>query len=78
MPCGRTDQIEAFIKGEGETPVGAGVTSSGLPLFVFTNPETNSFTIALRRPDGITCLLIGGQGYTVIEPAPPKKPGKDS
>jgi hypothetical protein len=73
-PCGPTGRVEARIAKEyGESIVGAGITPGGI-LFTTMNPETQTFTIMLRRPDGQTCVLMGGTGYATQEPT---KPGKD-
>lgn len=70
-PCGPTGKVEARIAKEyGESLVGAGITPGGI-LFTTTNPQTGSFTIMLRRPDGQTCVLMGGTGYAIQEPTKP-------
>lgn len=62
-PCGPTGQVEKRIKDEyGESIVGAGITRGGI-LFTLVNPDTKTFTILLRRPDGMTCVMMGGTGY---------------
>jgi len=63
QPCGPTGQVEKRIADQyGESIVGAGVVAGGV-MFLTTNPETGTFTIMLRRPDGLTCVLMGGTGY---------------
>ena len=67
QPCGPTGIVEKRIAKEyGESIVGAGITPGGI-LFTLTNPDTGTFTILLRRPDGMTCVLMGGTGYTAQE-----------
>lgn len=62
-PCGPTGQVEARIhKQYGESIVGAGIVPGGI-LFTTANPKTQTFTILLRRPDGMTCVMMGGTGY---------------
>ncbi len=69
--CGPMGQVEARIAKEyGESIVGAGIVPGGI-LFTTTNPVTGSFTILLRRPDGQTCVLMGGTGYDMQEPTKP-------
>lgn len=58
----------------GEHPVAAGVAQSGM-VYVTANPETGTFTVLLRRPDGISCILVAGRGWAQHEPA---KPGQDT
>lgn len=73
--CAPTGMIERRIFDQyGESIVGAGVTAGGI-LFTLANPETGTFTVLLRRPDGQTCVMIGGTGFTTAEP---DKPGKNT
>jgi hypothetical protein len=73
-PCGPTGAVEKRIADQyGESIVGAGITPGGI-LFITMNPETQTFTIMLRRPDGQTCVLMGGTGYATAEPETPGKP----
>lgn len=63
QPCGPTGMVEKRIHDQyGESIVGAGITPGGI-MFLTSNPQTGSFTIMLRRPDGQTCVLMGGTGY---------------
>jgi len=67
-PCGPTGTVEKRIHDQyGETIVGAGVVAGGI-LFTLANPDTQTFTILLRRPDGMTCVLMGGTGYAMQDP----------
>jgi len=66
-PCGPTGKVEARIQKEyGESIIGAGVVAGGY-LFTTVNPQTGTFTILLRRPDGQTCVLMGGTGYATTD-----------
>lgn len=74
IPCGPTGLVEKSIRDRyGENVIGAGVVQGGL-LFVTNNPKTGTFTVMLRRPDGQTCVLMGGTGYATQEQV---KPGAD-
>jgi len=57
----------------GESIVGAGVTAGGV-MFLTSNPTTGTFTIMLRRQDGMTCVLMGGTGYATQDSI---EPGED-
>ena len=71
MPCGPTGMVEKRIKdSSGETIVGAGIVPGGI-LFTLANPDTGSFTILLRKPDGQTCLIMAGTGYATQESVKP-------
>jgi hypothetical protein len=70
-PCGPTGQVEKRIaKDYGESVVGAGITPGGV-MFLTSNPVSGSFTILLRRPDGQTCVLMGGTGYATTDAIKP-------
>jgi hypothetical protein len=72
--CGPTGQVEKRIHTDyGESIVGAGVVNGGV-MFLTSNPTTGTFTIMLRRQDGMTCVLMGGNGYATLESI---KPGTD-
>jgi len=63
QPCGPTGQVEKRIADQyGESIIGAGVVDGGV-MFLTTNPDTGTFTIMLRRKDGLTCVLMGGTGF---------------
>lgn len=69
MPCGPTGPFEESMRRQyGEVPVGAGITMQGLPLLILANPETGSFTVTMRKPGRITCIINAGKGWTAIEP----------
>jgi hypothetical protein len=36
-------------------------------MLIFSNPRTGTFTITIRRPGGITCLMTGGNSWTLVE-----------
>ncbi len=67
QPCGPTGMVERrIVEMFGESIVGAGVVAGGV-MFLTTNPDTQTFTIMLRRADGQTCVLMGGTGYATQE-----------
>jgi hypothetical protein len=68
QPCGPTGMVEKRIHDQyGESIVGAGVVDGGSLVFLTANPDSGTFTIMLRRPDGMTCVLMGGTGYATQE-----------
>jgi hypothetical protein len=73
-PCGPTGVLEQqLLTKYGEQVVAAGITPAG-KMFTLANPATGSFSVIVRRPDGLTCLVIGGDGFTTIDAI---KPGTD-
>lgn len=74
QPCGPTGLVEKRIHDQfGETVVGAGMAPGGV-IFITSNPVTQTYTILLRRPDGMTCVLMGGTGYAAADAEKPGKP----
>lgn len=57
----------------GESPIGVGITQNGI-VYVTHNPQTHTFTIIIRRPDGIACLMTGGVGWENVTAL---TPGRD-
>lgn len=67
-PCAPTANIEAMLKEKyGETPAQVGITESDIPIVIYTNPETQTFTITIRREGGLSCFMVGGSSWTAVE-----------
>ena len=67
-PCGPTKNIVKMLKEKyGETPSVAGITDDNAPMLIFSNPKTGTFTITVRRPGGVSCLMFGGNSWTLVE-----------
>lgn len=74
MPCGPSDKMQTELQNKyGEVIVGGGFVNDSL-IIITTNAKSHTFTILMRRPDGISCLLIGGKGFAIAEPAQIKGP----
>lgn len=58
----------------GEQPIAAGVAQSGM-VYITANAETGTFTVLLRRPDGISCILVAGRGWAQHQPV---RPGRET
>ena len=61
----------------GEHLSAAGVATGGGLIQVYSNPESGSWTIAVRIPDGPTCILSSGEGWSTETVAAPL-PGRPS
>lgn len=73
-PCGPRNAVEKRIWTEyGESIVGAGLSQGGI-VYVTENPQTGTFTILIRRPDGTACVMLGGSGWASIDAV---TPGRD-
>ena len=66
-PCGPRAAIpEGLAKKYKEFPTARGLTSEGLMIEVFAS-ESGSFTVLMNRPDGIACILSGGEVWETQE-----------
>jgi hypothetical protein len=66
--CGPTPNIIAMLFSKyGERPGIAGLTDNNIPVLIFTNPKTGTFTITIRRPGNMSCLMTSGTSWTPIE-----------
>lgn len=66
--CAKTAEIVKLLTGEyGETAAFAGISTTGTPVLIFTNPKTGTFTITMRQPGGITCMMTGGKNWTPVD-----------
>lgn len=67
MPCIPKLALDQQIaKRYGESILGAGVTPVGI-LYITVNPTTGTFTVVMRRPDGMACIVGGGKGWATTE-----------
>lgn len=64
-PCGmRADMLEQLESTFGEVLAGQGVIGDGTMTGEFTvNPADGSWTVIVTRPDGLSCVVIGGKGW---------------
>lgn len=70
--CAPTGIIEQELASKyAESIVSAGIVP-GARMFTLANPKTGSFTVIIVRPDGVSCLVMGGNGFTTIEAAKPE------
>jgi hypothetical protein len=70
-PCAPYEAYaEGLGKRFGERPVLHGVaTGGGAEVIIFANPDSGTFSIGMRAPNGMFCLMMTGDGMT---PAPGK------
>ena len=72
VSCGKTADIEKFLRSDyKETPAYVGVSQGGSPVLIFTNPEKQTFTVVMRKPNGVSCMMVAGINWTEVEQ--PKK-----
>lgn len=69
MPCGPSDKMQTELQNKyGEVIVGGGFVGQNI-IVITTNPKSGSFTVMSMMPNGQACLLIGGQGFAIADPA---------
>jgi len=69
VPCGeRTEIIKQLSNQFSETPVSMGLTNDGSVLEMFVSKD-RTFTVAVTRPTGITCLIATGGNWEKLNAA---------
>ena len=75
LPCAPAAFVEDKLAKEyGETLTAAGSVHDAF-IIITTNPKTGTFTILLRRPDGLSCFLTSGKGWALADAAKAKGDG---
>ncbi len=68
-PFGTVD--EQVLRNEfGEYVIGIGITSRGWLAERWENPETGTWSLTIRSPDGLLCMLVIGEGWRTLKPKP--------
>ena len=69
VPCGeRTEIIQQLSNQFSEAPVSMGLTNDGSVLEMFVSKD-RTFTVAVTRPPGITCLIATGGNWESLNAA---------
>ena len=58
--------IEELKTRYAEKPVSRGLASGGQMVEVFSSPEGDTWTLLLTAPDGISCMMAEGQGWSSL------------
>ena len=67
-PCGPTAKVESVLKEKyGETVSQVGILEGDVPVVIYANPQTQTFTITVRRGNGVSCFMGGGSSWTAVE-----------
>lgn len=71
-PCAPTSNVEAMLKKQyGETVAQVGIMEGDIPVVIYANPQTQTFTITIRREGGVSCFMGGGSSWTAVEQVKP-------
>lgn len=69
LPCAPSGAMDQELKSQyGESIVAGGITGAGI-MYITTNPKTGTFSVLLRRPNGMTCIVAGGEGFAIGDAA---------
>lgn len=66
--CGTPETAERVVKEHGEIQLGEGISKNGVPLSIWVNPETGTYSVFVHRPDGIVCMVDAGDKFIIGEP----------
>jgi hypothetical protein len=69
----RDDVIARLADRYGETRQSIGLGSNNMMMELYASHDTGTWTIAVTRPDGLTCLVASGQAFETLAeslPAP--------
>lgn len=73
-PCGPSHDIHAQLqKDYGETVTAGGII--GQEYMELLTSKAGTFTILMRRLDGTACIVAGGRGFALADPARMKGSG---
>ena len=70
----RERALDFLAERYGESPVAAGVTSTGKLIELLRSgpgAAADTWTIVITDPKGLTCLLSAGEGWRELAPAAP-------
>lgn len=65
--------IDTLARKYGETRRSIGLAGNNTVMELYASAETGSWTIAVTRPDGLTCLMASGQGFETMVAETPAK-----
>lgn len=60
--------MEKALSKYGESTIGAGIDPQQRPVTLQVNPKDGSFSVLMRAPPGVICLVAAGKGWTAVEP----------
>jgi hypothetical protein len=61
--------VEVLNTRYAEEPVSRGLASGGQLIEIFSSPDGATWSVLLTAPDGTSCLMAEGQGWSsVVQP----------
>ncbi|MEN6306078.1 MAG: hypothetical protein ABFD96_25355 [Armatimonadia bacterium] len=74
VPCADRTSMESALGKYAERPFAKATDAKGLPIEMRVNPESQTFTLLLVMPDGMTCLLAAGRQFSAAGRPIPGQP----
>lgn len=74
IPCSQREKIVSQLQNKYREAVIMRGIVSGSMMELFYSPSRRSWTVLVTRPDGTSCLILGGENAQLISPseAPPE------
>ena len=71
----RATLLSHLAKKYQEAPIAGGITNQGGLVEVLADPKSNTWTIIVTTPQGMSCLVAAGEGWRTLTPGPHLGPG---
>ena len=65
---GHEDVVEQLTAKYGEQRMFIGLHKDGFVMELFANPKTESWTVLLTRPNGVSCIVAAGEAGSLLDP----------
>jgi hypothetical protein len=59
----REEVVKLLADNFDETPVAGGLSNAGLVVEVFASPDRVSWTMVMKAPSGMTCIIGSGENW---------------
>lgn len=63
IPCADSKSMAAMLRKFGEQQLARAVDAADAPLVLQLNPETRTFSVLRREPNGLICILAAGRDF---------------
>lgn len=63
IPCADAKSMADMLRKFGEQQLARAVDAGNAPLVLQLNPETGTFTVLRREPNGLICILAAGRDF---------------
>ena len=64
IPCMRAQELARFLEENfGELPTARGLGDGGVVVTMFAAGDSNTWTLAITQPSGVSCILAAGESF---------------